>query len=328
MAHVITQNCCNDKSCVDVCPVDAIHPRPDEPEYRGADTRFDLSGRRAVIIGNGNVALDAARIQLTDPDELAGTDIARHALEALRRSSIEEVLILGRRGPEHAACTEPELRALGHLRGVSIGVEGAGDPASLPGPFAELSRRARGDEKRLTFRFHTAPTAVLGDSHATALRVKSPASPSDSPEGIPASLILRATGHRGEPIPGLPFDSDAGRFSTSAGRVLPARDSAPVQGTYATGWIKRGATGTIGTNRFCAAETVASLIEDLRGGVLTTEQAPVDRLDAALVDRGVTPLGVDAWRRLDAHERTVGLQHDRSRHKVTSTAEQFGIATS
>ena len=236
-----------------------------------ADDAYDLSGHRAVIIGNGNVAVDAARILLSEPDDLARTDIADHALHALRASAITEVVILGRRGPGQAAYTQPELRALRHLRDVAIMVDGTDEEPT--GVLAQLVNHTADHPraKRLVFRFLSAPTAVLGADRARGIRI---AATHLRPEAdgtigitrtattadIDAGVILRATGARGRPLPGLPFDEAVDQIPSHAGRVLVAPGREPLVGSYVTGWIKRGATGMIGSNRLCARETVDSVM--------------------------------------------------------------------
>lgn len=217
----------------------------------------DLSGRRAVVIGNGNVALDLARILTADPDSLAGTAIAAAALSSLRRSSIEEVVVIGRRGADDAAFTTPELYALSRIDGVDVIV----DPADIPdgpGHRRELLRELAGrsaspGSKRIVLRFNTSPTEIVGSSAVVGIRC------SDG-EITETGLVLRSIGFRGNPIAGVPFDAATATIPTEAGRVA--------DGVYATGWIKRGPRGGIGTNRTCAEETVATLLADYEAGRL------------------------------------------------------------
>ncbi|MDF4249016.1 FAD-dependent oxidoreductase [Streptomyces sp. WMMB303] len=243
---------------------------------------IDLSAPRIVVVGTGNVALDVARILLTDPEELAGTDIADHALAALRASAVREVVLLGRRGPEDAACTRPELRALTRLSGVrpvvddhdprtgtAIDAAGPQEKAALlrdiPRERVDYSSPAASGPRRLVFRFHSAPLEVRdsvdggreahGDLH---VRVTGEAGGT----GIRTGMLLRAVGYRGAPVPGLPFDEDSGTVPHEGGRV------AGLSGSYVVGWIKRGPTGGIGANRSCAAETVTTLLSDAADGSL------------------------------------------------------------
>lgn len=302
-----------------------------------ADDAYDLSGHRAVIIGNGNVAVDAARILLSDPDDLARTDIADHALHALRASAITEVVILGRRGPGQAAYTQPELRALRHLRDVAISVDGTDEEPT--GVLAQLVNHTADHPraKRLVFRFLSAPTAVLGADRARGIRIAATQlrAEADGTIGITrtattadidAGVILRATGARGRPLPGLPFDEAVDRIPSHAGRVLVAPGREPLAGSYVTGWIKRGATGMIGSNRLCARETVDSVMEDYRAGRLPSAPTPTADLDALLHRRNVVAVNLPGWRRIDASEKAAGSDVGRSRRKLTSTAAQRAAA--
>lgn len=234
---------------------------------------IDLSGERAVVVGNGNVALDVARLLLADPGTLAGTGIAEHALTALRASTVSEVVVIGRRGPADAAYSPKEFLAVTQMPGVRVVVDGdakvadeiatAGDgsPAALLRdlPVEPVDWAASpGTGRRLVLRFHSAPLAARGSGRIEVVHV------SDRHTGtrdIPASLLIRSIGSHGVPVPGLPFDGDSGVIPNAGGRVSP--------GTYVVGWAKRGATGGIGTNRDCAAETVDSLIDDAAAGLLT-----------------------------------------------------------
>lgn len=236
----------------------------------------DLSGDRIVVVGNGNVALDVARIMTADPEALAGTEIAPEALAALRSSAVREVVVLGRRGPAEAAFTMPELVGLAGLEDVDVVVHGGEAAlAGLPStPKLDLlrqiaSRTAAGEKRRIVLRFHTAPVAVLGDVRATGLEVARTelvtaadgtrhAELTEDRETIEASMVLRSVGYRGRPVVGLPFDDATGTIPNEAGRVEP--------GVYVAGWIKRGPTGFLGTNKTCAEETVDSLLADVTSG--------------------------------------------------------------
>ncbi|MFE3947393.1 FAD-dependent oxidoreductase [Streptomyces sp. NPDC059118] len=233
-----------------------------------------LSSERVVVAGNGNVALDVARILVTDPSALAGTDIADHALAALRASKVREVVLLGRRGPEHAAYSASELLALRHLPGVDLVVDdrdprtGATIDGSAEDGKAALLRglaretvdwsRPPAPGRRIVFRFHSAPVRVLGDDTVRAVRVTGDQGELD----LPAGTLLRAVGYRGLPVPGLPFDEATGTVPHRGGRVTG------LPGTYVVGWIKRGPSGGIGANRACAAETVGTLLDDAVAGAL------------------------------------------------------------
>ncbi|MBJ6636474.1 FAD-dependent oxidoreductase [Streptomyces sp. I5] len=241
-----------------------------------APDAFELSADRVVVVGNGNVALDAARLLVSDPATLQGTPIAAHALAGLRRGKVREVVVLGRRGPQHAAYTRPELLALKHLSGVDLlvddhdpavgaAIDGAADQdkaAVLKGVRREavdwsLPPAADG-RRRIVFRFLSAPAEVRGEESVRAVRVTGAAGEAE----IPAGTVLRAVGHRGTPLDGLPFDESTGTVPNDRGRVTGR------PGAYVVGWIKRGASGGIGVNRVCATETVGSLLDDAASGRL------------------------------------------------------------
>ncbi|WP_280483642.1 FAD-dependent oxidoreductase [Nocardia farcinica] len=252
-----------------------------------ADDRFDLTQRRAVIVGNGNVALDVARILTSDPATLAGTDVAPYALAALRESKIEEVVVLGRRGPAESAFTVPEFVGLLGAD-VDIVVEGELPEITADLPYKieqklrllhQVAQRPVGERKRIVFRYLASPAQVLGTDRVTGLEVtrnelvtdadgRTTAVPTDVTERIDAGLVLTSVGYRGVPLPGLPFDERGGVIPNRAGRVLDRAEGEPLTGAYVTGWIKRGPTGFIGTNKSCAQETVQQLADDFNAGRL------------------------------------------------------------
>ncbi|MFE3223271.1 FAD-dependent oxidoreductase [Nocardia sp. NPDC059228] len=310
-----------------------------------ADREFDLSGERAVIVGNGNVALDVARVLTVDPDELAKTDIADHALDALRRSNITEVVVLGRRGPLQAAYTSPEFLALTHLKGVDIIVDPEDlvlDPASqaeLDDPEVEPSLQLKytlaqeyaagsrnPDNKRIVFRYLVSPTAITGGGKAETVEYvhnelveengRTVARASDRTGTVEASLVLRSIGYKGEPVADVPFDESAGVIPNDKGRVLAAGN--PVAGVYVSGWIKRGPRGVIGSNRMDSQETVDQLIEDFTQGKLAAPQAGRAALEALLAERQPDQIGRDGWKAIDAAEKTAGKSAGRPRVKFTS----------
>ena len=311
-----------------------------------ADRTFDLSGERAVVIGNGNVALDIARILLMDPDLLARTDIADHALVQLRSSRIREVVVLGRRGPAEAAYTTPELEALGRL-GIDIVAERAGfDDIDLTrlSPAARLkvrlaaeltARPKKGDGRRLVLRYRGSPLDFVGDASVAGLRVARNilrtnadgsvrVEQSGETETLDATLVVRAVGHRGIDLPGLPFDDERGLVPNRAGLVVDSA-GAPLYGTYTAGWIKRGPSGVIGTNKKCALETVEQLLADARAGRLEPRIESRRSLEDIIAQRvpDVTDVG---WARIDGHERNTGAATGRARAKVTSIDELRRIA--
>ncbi|MER6674096.1 FAD-dependent oxidoreductase [Streptomyces sp. NPDC000983] len=293
-----------------------------------APDAVDLSAERVVVVGNGNVALDVARVLLGDPRELAGTDIAEHALRALRDSAVREVVLLGRRGPEHAACTRPELIALTRLPGVELVVDDhdprVGEAIDSAGPrelAAVLRNTARekvdwsrppGEGRRIVLRFHSAPVEFAGEGAGVdAVRVTG----AGGELPLPAGSVVRAIGYRGAPVPGLPFDEGTGTVPHEGGRV------AGMPGTYVVGWIKRGPSGGIGANRTCAAETVGTLLADAVEGNLATP-APSAKAFARLARRR-TPHLVDArgMAAIDRAERARGANDGRPRTKLATVGE-------
>jgi ferredoxin--NADP+ reductase len=324
------------------------------PDYRGFE--FDLSVKRAVVIGNGNVAADVARMLTLSPAELERTDVSDHALDALRESRIEEVVVLGRRGPAQAAFTSAELRELGHLEGVDLRV----DPADVEldavsqrwladeGTFTarknvellrEFAELPAGDApRRIALRFLRSPLEIRGAGRVGAIDVRRNeivraddgslrAQPVDvDVETIECGLVLRSVGYRAVPLPDVPFDERHFVLPNERGRVLTT-DGDPLPGVYAVGWIKRGPTGILGTNKRDAEETVSCLVEDLAGGTLA--QPPHhdrDRIDALLAERKPDLVTVDGWRAIDGHELRRGRSEQRPRVKLASREELLDAA--
>ncbi|WP_320670604.1 4Fe-4S binding protein [Patulibacter defluvii] len=241
-----------------------------------ADRVVDLSQRRAVVIGNGNVALDVARILTIDPAALEDSEISRVALEALRESRIEEVVVVGRRGPEHSAFTLPELIGLRATPGVTVGV----DPAALAGvagddPKLELLRglgAPAAEGRRITLRYGLTPAVIEGDERVSAVAFARTGG-DDAVERIEAGLVVGSIGYRGMPVAGLPFDAATGTVPNRDGRVIAPAGAEPRPATYVVGWIKRGPTGFIGTNKGCSQDTVAALVDDYNAGRLPAPPA-------------------------------------------------------
>ena len=313
------------------------------PDYR--DLQPDLSGDTAVIIGNGNVAADVARLLTRDPDELARTDVADHALAALRESNVRRVIVLGRRGPAQAAFTNAELRELGRMAGVDVIVEEAEaelDPVSAQwllqeGTFTarrnverlrEYASAPRGVEARrsIELRFLRSPVAIHGDDKVEAIEIVTNAihhdeggtlrarPVSDATETIACGLVLRSVGYRAVPLPDVPFDERAYVLPNERGRVLDVDTGEHVRGVYAVGWIKRGPTGILGTNKRDAEETVGALVADLRAGTLNepVEAGGVEQLLAGRED----VVTVKGWRAIDDHEVAAGQAGERPRVKL------------
>jgi ferredoxin--NADP+ reductase len=316
---------------------------------------FDLSGQRAVVIGNGNVALDVARVLVLGVDKLASTDIADHALDALRRSNIREVVLLGRRGPLQAAYSSSEFLAFGYLPEVDIVLDkreldlDAASRALLEDPEVDptlafkmklaeefADRPVDPAKRRVVFRYLVSPVEILGTDRVEGLRIihnelvevdgKLKAKPTELTEAFDASLVLRSTGFRGRPLPGLPFDEQREVIPNDQGRVI-GHDGQPVPGLYVAGWIKRGATGTIGTNKHCARETVASLIDDFTSDRLAAPEGDRRSLHELLKTRQPDLVSGRGWRAIDEAERRRGRSGGRPRVKFTNVAEMVEIAT-
>jgi ferredoxin/flavodoxin---NADP+ reductase len=296
------------------------------PDFQ--DREFDLSVERAVIVGNGNVAIDVARMLALTPEELAPTDTTDAAVEAIVGSGLKEIVMLGRRGPAQASFTPPEVQELGELAGADVLVDPAElelDEASSKALEEDRERVRRnvdllrefaarppsGKPRALRLRFLVSPVAVLGEDRVEAVEVvrnrlevdgrgRIVAVPTDEHELIPAGIVFRSVGYRGVPLPGLPFD----------GRVE--------DGLYCAGWIKRGPSGVIGTNKKDATETVALLLEDARAGKLAREDGELEDLLAA---KGVEPVVYAGWQSIDAHERERGTPLGRPRVKLCTWGE-------
>lgn len=302
-----------------------------------AQLRPDLSGTRAVVIGNGNVALDVARILLCPLTSLSRSDIADHALSGLAGSEIEEVVLCGRRGPDDAAFTTPEIMAFAHLEGVEVVV----DPADLRGSnaegfAAELKRRAladlaatRSSGKRLVLRFFTSPAEIIGEGRVEGVRLVDTRDPeAGSATVMDTGLVIRSIGYRGKPLPELPFDEHTGTLPNDHGRVIDPQTRTPVPATYTAGWIKRGPSGVIGTNRADAAETVAALLEDFASHRLPPPTETATNLSSLLRQRQPDLVDRTRWQRIDEHEIRGGVESRRPRIKLTSSAAMLRVADS
>jgi ferredoxin--NADP+ reductase len=322
---------------------------PDHP-----DLDFDLSCERAVVIGNGNVALDVARMLVLAHSELAGTDTADHALEALRASAVREVVVVGRRGPAQAAFTSPELRELADLADADVIVDDAeleralavGDTtaSSTARRNVELLRgyaagsSVRGRERRIVLRFLLSPEELVAgaDGRVAAVRLvrnellagtegRLRAQATGERETLAAGLVLRAIGYRGLALPGVPFDERGGVISNAEGRVLGTEG--PLRGEYTVGWIKRGPTGVIGTNKKDAQQTVDAIFEDLAAGRLHEPPTPDPaELQETLRARQPELVTYAGWSEIDRHERERGEPQGRPRVKLTRIEEMLRVA--
>jgi ferredoxin--NADP+ reductase len=317
------------------------------PHY--ADHMFDLNGGRAVVVGNGNVAIDVARMLVLDPTELAPTDTADHALHAFGMAGVTEVVLLGRRGPAEAAFTNPELRELGELERADVivnpaqleGVEVPEDGDTTKRRNVEIlreyaQRTPSGRSHRLELRFLRSPLEILGegeDGPVTGVRVginrlvagddgRVRAEPTGETEDIACGLVLRSIGYRGTPLAGIPFDERRGLIRNTGGRVVS--DDGVCRGEYVVGWIKRGPTGVIGTNKKDAADTVARILEDAEAGALSQPDAALSDADAVaawLTERAPDHVTWSGWEMIDAYESKLGESMGRPRVKLVRLAE-------
>jgi ferredoxin--NADP+ reductase len=302
-----------------------------------ADLNFDLTSHRAVIIGNGNVALDVARILTLSPNQLERTDIADHALDALKSSAIEEVIILGRRGPHHAAFGNAELEELGLLKDVDVCLAGSatGDRDSdREGPLrwaarrkmetlGSLTSRPRTGRRRIVLQFFASPAAFHGHGRLEAVevvRTSTDGRPADQGGPVPAScridtrLVFRACGYRGSPVAGLPFDQARGVISNVEGRIRDQEGA--ITGAYVAGWIKRGCRGVIGSNKRCADETVRSLIQDFVQGRLGGQKPDRDTTRRLIENCTRAPVSLEGWLNINHAEQMAGRRSGRPRVKI------------
>ena len=318
-----------------------------------ADLAVDLSGERAVVIGAGNVAIDVARMLVLTEEELRVTDTADAAIEAIAGAGLREVIMLARRGPAQAAFTTPEVIELQELAGADAIVDpaelelDAASAAAVPGDtnaernLAALATiaalPATGKPRTLRVRFCVSPVAILGTDRVEGIEVERnqlvadeqgriQAVPTGEREIIPCSLVLRSVGYRGIAIEGVPFDERAGTIANREGRVVDA-GGAVVPGVYCAGWIKRGPSGVIGTNKKCATETVGLLLADVAEGRLAGGRAATaDRVSALLAERGVEVVTSEGWAAIDAVEQARGAGQGRPRVKLTHWAELLAAA--
>ena len=320
-----------------------------------ADREFDLGCERVVVIGNGNVAADVARMLLLPRPELECTDTAPYAIDALADSSVREVLVLGRRGPAQAAFTNPEVRELGELTDADVFVDRAAVAADETSAafldsdaadatnrknlesFTEFSEREPGGKpKRVELRFLRTPLEIQGDGRVErivaavnrlevdesgAVRARA----TDETETIECGMVLRSIGYLGTGIDGVPYDAAAGVIPNERGRVT-GDGSKPHPGHYVVGWIKRGPTGVIGTNKKDAQETIETLLEDAAAGTLPERDAGADALPALLAERGVDFIEYDGWQEIDALEQERGAAAGRPRIKLTAFEELLAAA--
>ena len=323
------------------------------PDYR--DCSFDLTQERVAVVGVGNVAVDVVRILCRTPEELAKTDIADYALDALKRSRVREVYLLGRRGPAQAAFTNPEVKELGELADADItarpdeveldplsaaAIERSQDRATQKKVeiLKEYARRQpAGKSRQLTLRFLVSPVELTGDGRGGVAAVQLvrnelyatsagtlQARATDQRETLPVGLVFRSVGYRGVPLPGVPFNESWAVILNDRGRVLDPDTKQPLVGEYTAGWIKRGPTGVIGTNKPDAAETVECMLEDLAHGKVLEPANPAAAAAEALVrQRQPNYFSYADWQKLDAIETARGRAQGRPRVKLTSIEEML-----
>ncbi len=322
------------------------------PDYVNLNPNLDTE--RVAVVGIGNVAVDVARILLKDPDELAKTDIADYALDALRHSQVREVVMLGRRGPAQAAFTNVELKELGELKDVDVVVD-PGDLELDEDSAASLAkdrvakrnveilrdfalRQPTGAPRRLFLRFLVSPVEVLGrQGHVSGLTIERNRLVKDAYGGLRArgtghyetldvGMVLRSVGYRSMPLAALPFDEMSYTMMNVAGRVIRPQESIPIPGQYCVGWVKRGPSGVIGTNKPDAVATVAAMVEDLPSlpGVPDENRAP-SKIEDLLRERGVAFVSWADWKVLDRYEVAQGAAQGRPRVKVCTVPEMLEI---
>ncbi|WP_235736667.1 FAD-dependent oxidoreductase [Nocardioides alcanivorans] len=306
------------------------------PDKRDLDV--DLTTDRAVVIGNGNVAFDVARVLAAGVEHLGATDIADHALVALGGSRLREIRVVARRGAGVSAFTTPELHGLKELLGDRlIRVEELGPGPAEPGALDDYKMQLirslpteapAGAGPVVVLDYCRAPVGLLGEERVEGIRLArtevdattGAVTVTDVVDEVPAGLVISAAGYRARPLPGLPFDEARSVIPNQDGRVADPATGAVLDGVYVTGWAKRGASGVIGTNRQCARQTVEALLADWAEGVLTSPTEAGDVLE--LVPQAH---GLDTWRRIDSHERSSGRAARRPRIKIVDPAEQLAL---
>lgn len=322
------------------------------PDHR--HHQFDLhNAKRVALVGNGNVAMDVARILLASPDELAKTDIAEHSLETLRNSTVTEVVLLGRRGPAQAAFSPKEIAEIAALPDVDVVVtkkdatldelsaawlekDGARSQQRNADFCAKQAELGEGEHpNKLRCRFLVSPTALHGkDGKLTSvsidhmqLQADDTGTPRPRPTGeneqVPVDLLFKAIGYRGEPVPGVPFEERKGIVPNDAGRVVEQLGGDVRVGHYAAGWCKRGPTGLIGTNSLDAKDTVVGMLADYEAKKLLSPTK--DDIAPLLAERSIDAVTWADWQRLDEWERKEGESRGKLRHKLASTEELMAV---
>jgi ferredoxin--NADP+ reductase len=319
------------------------------PDHRSHE--FDLSCEAAAVVGIGNVAIDVARILAQDPEILAKTDIASHAVEALRRSRIKRIYLLGRRGPVQAAFSPKEIEELGEVPRADFVVRrddlvldevskaGLSDAEARKNyeDLAKLAERGEGTkERKVLLRLCVSPVELIGEGgRVSAVKLERNALEPDGKGSVKAKgtgrfetlagvgLVFRSVGYRGIPVPGVPFDEKAGRIANEAGRVTDG--GKPLAGEYVVGWAKRGPSGLIGTNRADSVATVSAMLEDLKAGRLAAKavDASLEATPKLLGSKGVRPVSFAQWKELDKLELARGKQSGKIREKFTRVEDMI-----
>ncbi|MBA3734049.1 MAG: FAD-dependent oxidoreductase [Actinobacteria bacterium] len=320
------------------------------PDFQ--ELEFDLNVDRAVVVGNGNVALDVARMLALTPEELEPTDTTDLAIEAIGSSMIREIVVVGRRGPAQASWTTQELKELGELAGADVVVDPAElelDPASEASLESDTNARRNmevlrdfaarepaGKPVTVKLRFLASPVAIGGEQKVESIELvrnrleerdgRLVAVPTDERETIECGLVFRSVGYRGVGLPELPFDERRGTIRNDRGRVV-GDDGEPVGLTYCAGWIKRGPTGIIGTNKKDATETVAQLLEDVRQGKVShREEVTAGAVEDLLAEREARAVMYPGWTSIDELERAAGAKLGRPRVKLRTWEELLDAA--
>jgi ferredoxin--NADP+ reductase len=321
------------------------------PDY--AEEEWDLSSERAVVIGNGNVAMDVARMLALTDHELRQTDTADHAIEALDAKGIREIVVLGRRGPVQAAFTNPEIKELGEMEDADVIVDSAEvelDPASAAylasdevdkttrvnvETLQEFSQRTpAGKKQRIVLRFLASPVEIKGDGKVESIVVGRNelaeeggtlrAKDTGAREELECGLVLRSVGYTGVPIEGVPFDEKRGLILNEGGRVLDSHDAGHKVGHYTAGWIKRGPSGVIGTNKKDALETVQHLFTDVESQTLLSPENPDPlAIETLLAERNVRYVSFEDWQAINQAEVGRGEPHGRPRVKFVRVEEML-----
>jgi ferredoxin--NADP+ reductase len=320
------------------------------PDFQ--ELEFDLNVERAVVVGNGNVALDVARMLALTPEELAPTDTTDPAIEAIGAATLREIVVVGRRGPAQASWTTQELKELGELAGADVVV----DPAELELDAVSeaalendtnsrrnmevlhdfAAREPSGKPVTVRLRFLLSPVAVHGGERVESVELvrnrleeqdgRLIAVPTDEHETLECGLVFRSVGYQGVGLPEVPFDERRGTIRNDGGRVV-TDDGEHLTRVYCAGWIKRGPTGIIGTNKKDASETVALLIEDVQAGRLVhQDHATFEAVEALLEERGVRAVLYPGWTSIDEHERAAGERLGRPRVKLRTWDELLEAA--